>query len=191
MSSDVTLPEAEPTVLDIVAAIGEALSLLPIEVELPGILPGERRAPSRGPDPIPPANIAELEKVLLDLVNQERANAGLPPFAPHGPLMDCVRRHTLDMGARPEMFHADLDQQYRVPCCRTCGVGENVGKCLDGDGPSPNNPGTRESVEAIHNGWMNSEEHKRNILNPAFRLIGVSAVQGTDGRIYATQAFLD
>jgi uncharacterized protein YkwD len=173
-------------VLEIVAEVGEALTL-----PHGGTIHRDATGRSKwGPHPIPPEGIAVLEHLLLDLATAERVTAGLPLFTPHAPLMDAARRHTLDMGLRPQLFHSDPKRQYRVLGCSDCGVGENVGRCPGGHGMSPNDPSPKESVGAIHRTWMASPGHRANILEPAFRLIGVSAVLGADLRFYATQAFL-
>ena len=45
------------------------------------------------------------------------------------------------------------------------------------------------SGQAVVNGWMNSSGHRGNILNSGYRLLGVGAVQSSDGRWYAAQVF--
>ena len=41
----------------------------------------------------------------------------------------------------------------------------------------------------VNDGWMNSEGHRANILNPSFRLMGIGARKGHDGRWYVAQVF--
>jgi uncharacterized protein YkwD len=171
---------------EIVAEVGEALTL----PQARGIHLEAAGRSKWGPHPIPPEGIAVLEHLLLDLATAERVNAGLPLFTAHAPLMDAARRHTLDMGLRPQLFHSDPNDQYRALSCMHCGVGENVGRCPGGEGMWLNDPRPKESVAAIHRAWMASPGHRANILDPGFRLIGVSAVLGADLRLYATQAFL-
>jgi uncharacterized protein YkwD len=42
---------------------------------------------------------------------------------------------------------------------------------------------------AVMSGWMNSEGHRQNILNPNYKEIGIGYAQGADGRPYWTQDF--
>ena len=42
---------------------------------------------------------------------------------------------------------------------------------------------------AVMDGWMTSPGHRANILNCAFRGIGVGVATGGDGRLYWTQNF--
>ena len=41
----------------------------------------------------------------------------------------------------------------------------------------------------VNDGWMNSEGHRANILNPSFRLMGIGARKGHNGRWYVAQVF--
>jgi uncharacterized protein YkwD len=45
------------------------------------------------------------------------------------------------------------------------------------------------SGSAVVAGWMGSSGHRANILNSSYRLLGVGAVQSSDGRWYAAQVF--
>jgi uncharacterized protein YkwD len=39
----------------------------------------------------------------------------------------------------------------------------------------------------VNDGWMRSPGHRANILNPDFRLMGIGARKGHDGRWYVAQ----
>ena len=45
------------------------------------------------------------------------------------------------------------------------------------------------SVEALMEAFMDSPEHRVNILNPAYRALGVGVIVTESGRIYVTQRF--
>ena len=47
----------------------------------------------------------------------------------------------------------------------------------------------QRTPEEVMNGWMNSEGHRANILNPKFKKIGVGFYQNAEGRNYWTQLF--
>ena len=92
---------------------------------------------------------------------------------------DCVQRYAVRQAARmarqDRMFHQDLG-----PVMRDCGLrmaGENVAYGY---------PTGRSVVNA---GWMHSEGHRANILNPSYRLLGVGARRSDEGRWYAAQVF--
>ena len=46
-----------------------------------------------------------------------------------------------------------------------------------------------EAAQKLVEMWMNSEGHKKNILDPELRLIGVGSATNDRGQIYATQDF--
>ena len=72
------------------------------------------------------------------------------------------------------MYHQDLGPILRECNLRT--VGENVAYGYP-------------SGSAVMAGWMASSGHRANILNSSYRLLGVGAVQSSDGRWYAAQVF--
>ncbi len=92
---------------------------------------------------------------------------------------DCVQRFAVrqakTMAQREEMFHQELG-----PILKACGlrmVGENVAY------------GYRNGRSVVNDGWMKSDGHRANILNPDFRLMGIGARKGHDGRWYVAQVF--
>jgi uncharacterized protein YkwD len=51
------------------------------------------------------------------------------------------------------------------------------------------NVGVGPSESAIENAFMNSPEHRANILNPNYTQVGIGTATGSDGRLYVTQDF--
>ena len=49
--------------------------------------------------------------------------------------------------------------------------------------------GYRTGKSVVNDGWMNSEGHRANILSPSFKLMGIGARKGHDGRWYVSQVF--
>ena len=49
--------------------------------------------------------------------------------------------------------------------------------------------GYRTGTSVVNDGWMNSEGHRANILNPSFKLMGIGARKGHNGRWYVAQVF--
>jgi uncharacterized protein YkwD len=79
------------------------------------------------------------------------------------------------MAQQEQMLHQDLG-----PVMEACGLrtaGENVAE------------GYPNGRSVVNDGWMGSEGHRANILNPDFRLLGIGARKGHDGRWYAAQVF--
>lgn len=105
-------------------------------------------------------------------VNDERKARGLRPLVWHEGLADLARQWSEEMiesGYRhsPDAFRVHPD---------VLGMGENILM------------GYTDSGEA-HVGWMESDGHRQNILDPAYTTIGIGVVCRNDGRIWATQLF--
>jgi uncharacterized protein YkwD len=81
-----------------------------------------------------------------------------------------VAQHVLD--------HGDLARRLRAYTAgRAFMVGENVGT----------GNGARQSVSGLIEAWMDSPEHRTNILQPRFRDVGIGIVRrATDGAAGAT-----
>ncbi len=120
------------------------------------------------------------EKVMFNLVNQERANQGIRPLEFDSRLRNIARSHSGDMFERgyfshysPEGFNvADRALKEGVDFLV---IGENLAYA--------------PSVELAHQGLMNSEGHRANILSADYGKIGVGVI---DGGIYGkmfTQVF--
>ena len=111
-------------------------------------------------------------------------------FGPAGPLeMDTVireaaRGHSLDMGEQNYFMHDSLDGRSFSDRMRNAGFmgafpwGENIAA------------GQRSPVDVVQ-GWMESDGHCANIMNPAYRVIGIgyAFVEGSRFGHYWTQDF--
>ena len=107
--------------------------------------------------------------------NANRNNTGLKALKPSDCLMRAAVRQAKAMAQQEQMFHQDLGAVMRE--CKLNTAGENVAYGY----------GTGKSV--VNDGWMNSEGHRANILNPSFRLMGIGARKGHDGQWYVAQVF--
>ena len=107
--------------------------------------------------------------------NAHRAHNGVKALRPS----DCLRRMAVRqakaMAQQEHMFHQDLGDVMRE--CKLSSAGENVAY------------GYRTGRSVVDDGWMSSEGHRANILNPSFRLMGIGARKGHDGRWYVAQVF--
>jgi uncharacterized protein YkwD len=107
--------------------------------------------------------------------NANRTHEGLKALKSQ----DCVKRAAVRqakaMAQQERMFHQDLGAVLRA--CKLSTAGENVAA------------GFPSGRSVVNDGWMNSEGHRANILNPSFRLMGIGARKGHDGRWYVAQVF--
>jgi uncharacterized YkwD family protein len=127
------------------------------------------------------SSVSEFEKKVFELVNQERQKQGLKPLQLDTKLSDVAREKSKDMMNKNYFSHTsptygspfDMMKQFGIEY-RT--AGENIAK-------------GQQTPEEVMNGWMNSDGHRKNILNPNFTHIGVGYVKG-NGSTYWTQMFI-
>jgi len=119
------------------------------------------------------------ESMLLELANQSRRQAGLPPLRMDENLRDAARTHARIMVSRQQLSHqfhgeAGLMQRLRDTGLPLDSVGENVAY--------------HSSVEKAFSALMNSAPHRENLLDPHFNLAGMAAIW-SEGRLYVVQDF--
>lgn len=108
----------------------------------------------------------EDQKVILRLVNRERVNRGLSPMKLNSKLNKLAKIKSDDMYKNRYFSHNspiygtpfDLMKKHKIGYMT---AGENIAK-------GQNTP------EHVMKSWMNSPGHRRNILNPRFKEMGVS-----------------
>ena len=111
------------------------------------------------------------EQDLLALVNVERAKAGLGALTERTDIRSVARNHS-DLMARQGRLHHNPDFSTEITNWQR--LSENVGV-----GPS---------VATIHRALMNSESHRRNILDSAVTELGIGVTVRND-RLWITQNF--
>jgi uncharacterized YkwD family protein len=116
-------------------------------------------------------------KQVADLVNQERAKAGLAPLQFDAALSKVAQAKAADMAQNNYFDHNsptygspfDMMKQFGISYST---AGENIAM------------GQRTPQEVMTQ-WMNSEGHRQNIMNGSFTKIGVGFVNG-----YWVQSFI-
>jgi len=122
----------------------------------------------------------DLEKQMLDLVNQERQKAGLNPLAPDPELTEVARKHSADMFARGYFAHDTPEGKSPFDRMHDAGVrfltaGENLALA--------------PTLPVAHNGLMNSPGHRANILRPQFGRVGIGVMDGGMRGLMISQEF--
>lgn len=121
-----------------------------------------------------------MEDRMFQLVNEAREKKGVSPFRLDYGLRDIARAHSQDMLLRKYFSHFDPDghgvafraNQRNIPYQL---LGENMAFTPD--------------LSTAHEGFMNSEEHKENILDSQFTRIGIGIIDaGVYGKMI-TQVF--
>ena len=153
------------------------------------IVVGEREVPSSTADapPVqdPPAGGTEapteqaMARDIFDRVNAERAERGLAPVEWSDELAAVARGWSQAMADRGVLEHQDPRELLeREELTGFRGVGENI---FTGSGPVTSG--------RIHAGWMRSDDHRGNVVNPGWNRLGVGVVCAADGSVWATQQF--
>lgn len=112
------------------------------------------------------------ESRFVQLINQARAQAGLPALSVRSDLVGVARRHSARMADGDDLHH-NPDLADQVSGWQK--LGENVGR-----GPT---------VDTIHGAFMDSPGHRANILSPDFTEVGVGVEVRDGGRIWVTEVF--
>ncbi len=106
-------------------------------------------------------------------INAERSAQGLTPLTADPQLTDVARGWSAQMAADNRLSHnPNLSTQVTGNWRK---LGENVGV------------GT--SVDQIAAAFMASPAHRANILDPAFRLVGLGVEAAADGTLWVTEVF--
>jgi uncharacterized protein YkwD len=117
---------------------------------------------------------------MLEMVNRERASAGLKPLAPDPPMTEVARLHSADMFARGYFSH--VTPEGRSPFDRINAA--SIAYRTAGE-----NLALAPTLSIAHNGLMNSPGHRANILRPEFGRLGIGIMDGGRRGIMVTQNF--
>ncbi|HBE9108101.1 CAP domain-containing protein [Clostridioides difficile] len=127
-------------------------------------------------------NFSAYQKEVVDLVNVERAKAGLNPLTLDSSISNVATKKSQDMIDNNYFSHNSPTYGSPFDMLKKFGIsyktaGENIAM------------GQKTPKEVV-NAWMNSEGHRKNIMNPNFSKIGVGVAQKSGGSIYWTQIFV-
>ncbi len=130
------------------------------------------------------------ETRVVELVNQERAaNGGLPPVKRVAELDNAARYHATDLGT-DNYFEHDTYDRSGGSLNRVCGAFERMRKWYSYNAAGENIAAGYGTPEDVMAGWMESDGHRENILNPDFMEIGVGYFQGAGNYgVYWVQDF--
>lgn len=136
-----------------------------------GCLPVQPHAVPSTPPPASPALacLDATEREMVRLINARRRAAGVPPLEVDPRLSAAARAHALDMGRHDTFSHTGSDGSDVGARARRVGyewrsIGENIaaGWTL---------------ADVTVDGWYHSPGHRRNLLDPKARELGVAYVQ--------------
>jgi len=120
------------------------------------------------------ASTIDEESCFVSAINSARGSAGVGSLSVNGALVTMARTWSATMAAAGHIYHNP--SLTTLAPSNWLNLGENVGV-----GPT---------CEALVQAFMNSPEHRANILDPAFSTVGVGVVDTADGTIYVTEDFM-
>lgn len=160
-----------------------------IGVELPQFEGTKPQKPQTEQKPVSPetespqAQEATYAKEVLNLVNAERAKHGLKALTLDTKLNAVALAHSNDMAKNKYFSHTNLKGQSPFDRMKAAGISYNTA--------AENIAAGQKSPEQVVESWMNSEGHRKNILNGTFAKMGLGYVKAQGGYgTYWTQLFL-
>lgn len=143
--------------------------------------PQPQPQPQPEPRPGPTPGLSADEQRMIDLVNQERAKAGLAPLSVDMRLVDLARKKSQDMIVNNYFSHTS--PTYGDPFTMMTRAGISYRTAGENIAGAP-------TVDQAHSALMNSAGHRQNILNPNYNRIGVGVANGGPYGKMFTQLFI-
>lgn len=131
-----------------------------------------------------------FEQAIIEQTNEIRMQNGLPPLKHVLGLDESARYHVADMNAN-NYFNHDTLNRIGSQLTNVCNTWNRIEKYYNNwQALGENIAAGQHSPEMAMDGWMNSPEHKDNILNANYAEIGVGFYEGKgDYRFYWDQNF--
>nr|WP_314585995.1 CAP domain-containing protein [Paenibacillus terrigena] len=137
----------------------------PTQNPAPSPAPSPVQNPSKSPNDQTPSSSQQFDQEVLNLVNQQRANAGLNALTMDANLskmalvkaQDMIQNNYFDHNSPTYGSPFDMMKQFGI---KYNAAGENIAK-------------GQTTPDQVMNDWMNSEGHRANILSSNFTKLGV------------------
>jgi uncharacterized protein YkwD len=132
-------------------------------------------------------NLLNDERLISNLINSERRKKGLSELIWDERLANLARSYSRKMAKESFFSHYDRDGDSVIERTKDSNIigwskiGENLFLC--------EGYGTFDTLAV--RGWMNSPEHRQNILDRQFNSTGIGIAQSKGGKIYITQVFIE
>lgn len=121
-----------------------------------------------------PADPVVAEREFVERIDALRVSKGLAPLEVHPELVAVARAWARRMADADEISHnPDLARQVRADWQK---LGENVGVGM--------------TVPRLHDAFVKSPAHYRNLVDPDFTHVGVGVAVGRDGALFTAHQFM-
>lgn len=126
-------------------------------------------------------NISAAEQQAVALMNADRSAQGLPALAVDSRLTNLGEKYAQDMIKRKFFSHTNPEGQSPFDRMKQAGIsysyaGENIA--------------INQSVPAAETAFMNSPDHRANILNTNYSNTGIGVAYDKSGDVYVVQEFI-
>lgn len=128
------------------------------------------------------SDIQPIEMEVVNLVNQEREKQGLKPLQADAKLSKVARDKSQDMIDNQYFSHESPRYGSPFDMIKSYGISYRAA--------AENIAAGQTSAKQVVDGWMNSDGHRANILNPDLDTIGVGYAKGGSYGHYWTQMFI-
>lgn len=179
---------------------------VPVATVSPADQPYEYRLNETASPDVSDLNTSLVERLVIEEVNEVRANRSVGPVEGVGVLSDPAREHSVNMS---EMFYvghvepdgSSVEERYLNGCAslrdsrEEIRYSENAASVWYKTVFNSSSKGTtllvtEEGVaEALVAEWINSASHRRNMLSERWKTTGVGVVVNENGAVFGTQAF--
>jgi uncharacterized protein YkwD len=170
-------PAAAASPSSLAARQGPSQSLIPLSAKIAGALPPKKAAPVApvAPRSAPPRIV--IGSTQQSLINQDRARAGLKPLSWSSCLASIANSNAVRMATANKMWHTD-GASRDLGCQLGSHAGENIGYWTGGI----------NDVQ-LNTMFMNSPEHRANILSGYYHYVGTAWVVAANGTAYIAVEF--
>ena len=147
-------------------------------------------APAPTPEPTKPTpapapttgEFSAYQQEVLNIVNKERTSRGLSALKFNAELAKVATTKSQDMIDRGYFDHNSPTYGSPFDMMKKFGItyksaGENIAM-------------GQKTPQEVMTAWMNSDGHRKNILNSSFTEIGIGIAKDKNGRLYWTQMFI-
>lgn len=130
--------------------------------------------------------LVDLEKQTFALINQKRAEFGLPPIVWSDEVAKIARLHSENMAKYNFFSHTGIDglmvndRADQLGVTKWTTMGENIAY----------NRGYQKPLECAVEKWMESPGHRENLLNDRWKESAIGIAVTVNGTYYFTQVFL-
>lgn len=144
---------------------------------------------------LPVFNREQIENQIFDLVNSARMEQGLGQLTLNTTLIEAARKHSAEMNTLGYFNHTSPTPGLTHPSDRYAAQVREEDRHLRPyrEGLLGENifwTSIRCDAQAAHTAFMNSPEHRANILHPSFLELGVGVELLPSGECWVTQMFL-